>query len=683
MTTPRLKELIGEFSADVVYPKAQGYNIKVNDTWLRTVSSRDYPIQVGTRDSLAPRSDDAGSIYENVLDIGYAWARTDLSGGEGLDYEPRQLALERGQEALDKLRYWESCALDVSRPFRDEKYTLRLAKDIELWYNPSGTANYVTASENLLFANNGTNVEWFDTLDNTVEEGSASTTTTTEGLAASPDGTICSVGGGTVKAIRKTTGTPAFAIAYDNTGDSYDAVAIWYAGGRFIFSAHNSTTDHWKLNTLEHDGTSWTTTNLDTSEHQFMSVVDSGPAIVAACLDGTVRTYTPDTGTAGLPLKVRSKTSVPNGESPVSLGSVSGVLLIMTQAPDHTGTNDYIVRLYRSEVLDQRFDYVVGQLQLLREMETSGSIDEDNARMVASRDAMFIVGVRTRTALLPTIWRFDAITSGLSKLYEGTVASQFRSPVVYNQRLLFVDSASDSYMLIGDDYQSDGWMVFPNLTFGLNTDISWLNVAVEVENLAPSLGRLEIWQTTNPEAITDKDHADWSLVKKLSATTGDELTIQLKQVQSRSIALQIRMHTGISSLTPHMVRIGLRGIPSHRDIVMLVPVNVSDYVDVPGRRTMHLPHLGDALHATLLDMAGMAVDAIVLDPPVRLRGVVNNISEPITYQSDRGSVSRYCMLELRGEQILDTTTNQAIFDEDDGFGVGTFAVTTHGLDENT
>ena len=683
MTTPRLKELIDEFSANADYPKAQGYNLQVNNTWFRTVAVPGTGPTIGTRDSLAPRQDDAGSIYENVLDIGYAWARTDLSGGEGLDWEPRQLAIERGQEALDKLRYWESCGIDVSRPFRDEKYTIRLAPLPETWYNPTSSANHLAASADLLFANNGTDVEWFEDLANTTPEGSASTGNPTSGLAASPDGTICSVGGGPIKAIRKVAGTPTFSTAYDDTVDSYAANDIWYAGGRFLFSAYNAGVQRWALKSLEHDGTSWTNTTIDTSEDRFVSVVDSGPAIVAACLDGTVRTYTPDTGTAGLPLKQRGRTDMPNGAAPVSLGSVAGVLVIMTQARDNTSTNDYIVRLYQSEVLDQRFDYVVGQLQLLREMEASSGIDTQNARMVASRDALYIVGVRTRTTLYPTIWRFDAVTSGLSKLYEGTVASQFRSPVVFDQRLLFEDTASDTFMMLGDDYQDDGWMIFPNLTFGLNTDISWLNISVEAENLAASLGTLEIWITTNPEAITDKDHADWTQVKKLNATTGEELLIQLSEVQSRSLALQIRMYTGLSTATPRMSRIGLRGIPSHRDIVAIVPVNVSDYVDAPGRRPMHLPHLGDALHSTLLELAGSAVTVTLLDPPLRMRGVVNNISEPIAYQSHRGSVTRYCMVELRGEEIPQDDDSDAIFAEVDGFGIGTFGVVTHGLDEDT
>jgi hypothetical protein len=682
MTTPRLKELLGTFSADADYPKAQGYNLLINDQWFRTVAGTNSPIQIGTRDSLAERSDDKGSIYENVLDIGYAWARTDLSGGEGLDWEPRQLAIERGQEALDKLRYWESCGIDVSRPFRDEKYTIRLAPLPETWYDPTSSANHLASSGELLFANNGSDVEWFEDLANTTPEGSATTTSVTSGLAASPDGTICSVGGGPIKAIRKTAGTPSFTTAYDHTIDSYDAYTIWFAGGRFIFSSYNSGLQRWALKTLEHDGSAWTSSTIDTSEDEFVSVVDSGPAIVAACLDGTVRTYTPDTGTAGLPLKVRGRTDMPNGEAPVSLGSVAGVLVIMTQARDHTSTNDYIVRLYQSEVLDQRFDYVVGQLQLLREMEASGTINTQNARMVASRDALYIVGVRTRTTLYPTIWRFDAVTSGLSKLYEGTVASQFRSPVVFDQRLLFEDTTSDTFMMLGDDYQDDGWMIFPNLTFGLNTDISWLNISVEVENLAASLGTFEVWTTTNPEAITDKDHANWSLAKKLNATSREEVTFQLSQVRSRSLALQIRMYTGLPTTTPHMARIGLRGIPSHRDVVALVPVNVSDYVSAPNRRVMHLPHLGDALHSALLDLAGEAVDATILDPPVRMRGVVNNVSEPILHQSPRGSVTRYCMVELRGEQIPEDDDSDAIFTETDGFGIGTFGVVTHGLDQN-
>ena len=118
----------------VDHPKAQGYNLKVNNVWYRTIASPAVPLTIGTRDSLAERQDRAGSTYENVLDIGYAWSRTDLSGGEGLDWDPRELALFQDQATLDQLRYFESNNLYVGRPDTNgEQYRLRLSRAAIDW----------------------------------------------------------------------------------------------------------------------------------------------------------------------------------------------------------------------------------------------------------------------------------------------------------------------------------------------------------------------------------------------------------------------------------------------------------------------------------------------------------------------------------------------------------------------
>ena len=80
---------VGQITQSVQHPKAEGYNIRVGNKWYRMVANAAVPLTLGSRDSLAPRQDQSGNVYNNVLDIGYSWARTDMSGGEGLDWDPR------------------------------------------------------------------------------------------------------------------------------------------------------------------------------------------------------------------------------------------------------------------------------------------------------------------------------------------------------------------------------------------------------------------------------------------------------------------------------------------------------------------------------------------------------------------------------------------------------------------
>lgn len=686
-TTPRLKPQIPIYSAAVTHPKGQGFNIQVNDLWFRTVSSPEVPIQIGSRDSLAPRQDDTGSIYNNVLDIGYAWGRTDLSGGEGLDWDPRQLAIEQGQEALDQLRFWDSTHINVERPARGEKYALRLARTMESWGASFTSPADMATSEEYIFVADGDTVSWFTGWDVTVATASDTPVTSTDvvAIAASPDSTVMAVlADGDVWAMRNYPTQTTFSKVYDSTsGGNEDANGVWYVNGRFIISCSDGVSSH-QLRSLEWDGTDYDPpVDIDTAAGgEFVSVVESGPAIVTACTDGTVRTYTPDTGTAGLPMLPRSRTTMPKGEKPILLGANAGVLLILTTSDTET-TNRQRVRCYQAEVLDARFDYTVGQLQLKREWYAYTHTPASTRSMATTRDEIFwFVREDDDGTLREGLWRFDVVTSGLSRVL--AVANvDYQTPVVFDARVGAIDATNDEVDVQSDDtYESFGWMVFPNVTFGLNTNIAWLTVTTEVQNLVLSGGTVELWASQDPDAISDYEDDSWQLVQRLQALAGEENVTQLAGLNSRTLALQLRIYATVSTQTPTVSRIGLRGIPSQRDIVMLVPFNVSDYVSVPGRVPMRMPRLGDAIHSTLLDMVGDAVNVTMLDPPMDFRGVLNNVSEPVVYQPPRGSVMTYVLVEFRGEQVADESTG-TLTPTQDGFAIASAGTATVGVEQET
>ena len=127
-----------------------------------------------------------------------------------------------------------------------------------------------------------------------------------------------------------------------------------------------------------------------------------------------------------------------------------------------------------------------------------------------------------------------------------------------------------------------------------------------------------------------------------------------------------------------MTRIALRGIPAHRDLIMMVPFNVSDEVSAPGRRPTRIPGLGYSLHENVLNLVGSSVEAIVIDPPMGFRGVVNNVSEPIEYLSDRGSVTRYVMVEFRGQRLVQTVPPTG----DSGMGLGLMGIDIIGIGQS-
>jgi len=141
--------------------------------------------------------------------------------------------------------------------------------------------------------------------------------------------------------------------------------------------------------------------------------------------------------------------------------------------------------------------------------------------------------------------------------------------------------------------------------------------------------------------------------------------------------LRIKASTA-QAVSPKVTRIALRGIPAHRDLVMLVPFNVSDYVSVPGRKPIRVPGLGNSLHEQVLSLVGSSVEALVIDPPVGFRGVVNNVSEPVEFLSNRGSVTRYVIVEFRGQRLT-----QTVFPTGDaGMGLGWMGIAIIGIGQS-
>jgi len=199
---------------------------------------------------------------------------------------------------------------------------------------------------------------------------------------------------------------------------------------------------------------------------------------------------------------------------------------------------------------------------------------------------------------------------------------------------------------------------------------------MEVANLVTGGAQVELWRTTDPSAINDWQDSSWVVVQRFSSPGSSGTEVPLVNLESRTVALQIRMFSHTSGAdTPEVTRTAIRGIPTHRDTVMVVPFNISDHVSAPGRKPMRIPGLGDSLHQDVMSLVGSNVEVILLNPSMVFRGVVNNVSEPINYQPRRGSFSRYCLVEFRGQRVVSTAGATG----DSGIGLGLVGVSTVGI----
>ena len=664
-----MSEALITLAGDVpLYPKAQGYGALVDDQWVRLAPNAAQGVRYYTKDSLAERFDQRGSIFENVLDIGYAFARSDVSGGEGLDWDPRLTSSIEEAQAIDKLRFWDSTNIDVAKSAPGEPYTFSLSRDMAIWKTYADLVDVATSDLYIYVAHGNTVDRWLswdspgpDFTDNTLSDINM--------IAASPDGDVAAVLlDGTVEMF--TIPSDAFAPVVDPVkGPLINVIATWHVKGRFVALVDNLDGTH---SLLEYDNNS-IGEPFDTFRGTCYSLVSSGPAIVGAIEDGTLRSYVPEQANQNDPdsvnLVIRGRTEMPEGEIPYLLGSNAGVLLVLAQSNGAGDDND--ARLYQAEVLDARFDYTVGQLQLRREWVDSHETIDPKQNMATTRNEIWFTVQETATH--DSTWRFDLVTLGLSR-HRTMEFTGTHSIVIFND-----DGANifgTSIWKTEDNYIDQGWLISPNITFGLNTDIAWMETVTVVSNIVSGGKQVELWYSTNSAAITDPDHDSWAIASRISSPTQDEVTALLTKVKSKQLALMVRLYSSeATTKTPKVTRFAVRGIPVHRDWILELPVNVSDLISAPGRRPIVVHTFGDKIHEAMISKVGDNINIEVLDPPFKFRGIIDNIVEPTEYITDRGSVSVRLVLQCRGTRIVDGSTSIG----DAGLGIGLLGVTRLGV----
>jgi len=218
-----------------------------------------------------------------------------------------------------------------------------------------------------------------------------------------------------------------------------------------------------------------------------------------------------------------------------------------------------------------------------------------------------------------------------------------------------------------------GWLITPNITFGLNTTTNWIASVLEVAELDVAGNQVELWYSVDPAAIKDWQHPSWRLHQRATSPSQAGVESPWNGTSSRSVALQIRLIGDGTLDTPKVTRFAIRGFPKHRDRVIVLPIDVSDVVSVPGRARTHVPNYGYAIQDRLHKLLGANVEMEMLRFNDRYLGIIDRVSEPITVMSDRGSPTTVMLLEFRGQKaelVFVTGTG--------GVGIGTVGIAQTG-----
>lgn len=662
-------------------PKAQGFGAVVGDEHYRLAISPEMPLRVFTKDSLAPRTDDRDSD-ENVLAIGHSFSRSDLTGGEGLDVFPRVHTTER--QPRDNTRFWDSSNIVIERPDAGQPHVLRLARDTETFWTPGTAPTDMASGAGQMYVLVNDTVHRFADLTDTSADETDDINVTLIQIAADNAGAV---------AVLDTNGdiwykAPAVSTylkVYDSTthGPMFDAKAIWLVKGRIIAYCDDTATAGdgvmleigpvitGTVGTPTLGASTYTT--IDTFPSVMLDCVDAGHAIVASFTDGSIRSYVPQTDAAGTApeLTIRGRTPMPVGETPYRLAYNAGTLLVFTIDSDA----DHL-RLYAGTVLDDRFDFVVGQLQLMRTWLSSvETYPAYTANAVSTRDAIYFwIGESSANY---NLWKFDLVTQGLFRERGDTRVSRPLGTVIMEDRLTFV--VGSDVIRENDNYVDEGYLITPNINFGLNTTINWTAFVIEAINVEGG-AQVIYYRSTDEAAILDPNDSTWVEITTVNDSVQSGFEHNRINVQSNQLALKILLMNGSDGAdSPEVPRFALRAIPEHRDWVAEIPINVSDYIDAPGRMPLRVGGLGNETVARALSQQGLSTVLTLYDPAITLVGVVDNVGIPFTYRSDRGSQGRALQMIFLGSRLTEETQVAAI--GSDGLGIGTLGIATLGIGE--
>jgi len=489
--------------------KSQGYGARIGDLLVRLAANPEQPLRYYTKDSLAARLDQKGQTAANVLDIGYSWARTELDGGQGLDWDPRELPADAAAAANDVRRFWDSKNIDISAPPAGVPYAARLSNTFDTFDTGRLTnVGDIAASATHVFIASLNTVHWYNGWDVAAHVGETDLGVEVVMLAASQGDEAMAVTTDGALWYRTASGSAFAKIAIEHFE------AVWFVKGRFVAFRDVGTGTN-ELGEVLPDGTF---TVFDTTGiYDVTSVVSSGPSIVAAVADGTVRSYVPEQANQADPtsvnLVIRGRTDMPKGEVPVTLGASGSILTILTLAddPEEVGVT---ARFYSAEALSSQYDYTVGQLQLRREWFTTGEVIDVTSNMTPTRDAIFFAITEEDTHTY--VWRFDLVTFGLSRHAIALDSAIGYAVTMFDGKGAITNADDGLLYLAGDLFHLTGYLISPNLTFGLNTDIAWIASVLEATSIATPGASVELWRSTDPEAILDPDSPSWVRVSRLT-----------------------------------------------------------------------------------------------------------------------------------------------------------------------
>ena len=637
--------------SNTAQPQAQGFEANLDDLFLRFAVGPGRQMQINTAPLQAQAIQTSETPEDFQQEFGQIYSRTNFSGGEGLDKAHR-----REGTPNDFSRFWDSKGIDVFHAEQDNSYSVRLLKDVEQkTLTLSSENNYLAQTTNgYMYITDGTSIY------QSIDEGVTWTAMTSTQVSYDIHGIVAF--GNDLFIVTGDGNTNKQLISYDLstttfTDENLGAVftghftGIWFAKGALFLSGKSTTAEYlWQSSPFVHNfsGDFETADALVTTEptHQFTDVIDAGAVVLAGNTDSNIYSLKIDGGTWSL----KGQTQLAFEEIH-SLAATEGIVYIGTKGYQaNTG------RFYTAELTVADNLYVLANRQLIKEWDNG--VDQSPHSMFVTRDSVYMGIHESETET--NLWRYYLPTAGIARDLSVTHTSDTNAKVTgitqtgtTGGKFIMLISGVGVYKQT-DTFVSTGYIISALADFYTSENKQWVGAKLNTNGV--SSGTVALATTTIPADINSSVSPTWeNQITVASGSGGDEEVLEL--VQGRWMSVRLTITTSDTSQSPELLSFAVRGFQLVNDLVVDMPINISDQVERPFRKALRVNGQGELIYQALRNKEGQNVQLEIFRPDTLLRGIIENVSSPIEEISTRGSVTQYCLVRFRGSKVIATSSS--------------------------
>lgn len=636
-------------TSNVSNPLAFGYQAQISDgitdILLRLAVAPGRELTITTAPLSAQQVNTAQVPEEFRAEFGQSFARSDFSGGAGLDQ-----AHQRQQGTNDFRRFFDSKGIDVFKNADDsgKAYSIELLNETTAITSRASASAYqeIIAHEDVLYVGQGHNVYY--------SSDGGDTWTTSDPYAAGSSFNITGmVLEGHILYVALNDGTDSIVrkLDADNIGGGWSNYMNLHSSHLYtgLFNVKNyliATDSNGKLLELDGTGSPGTIKDLP-SGSLWTSVIDGGSVILAAADDGYIYAIKDDT-TSGLVLAGQTYIE---GEDIVDMTESNGIIFFSTSQTSAGGGK--IGRVYRATIATDGVLYTVDDRQLIKEFgDNDTTVDKSPTAFFNTRDQIYfgIVDSGTETDLysiyLPTLGYARNI------YYTGT-SGKVTGIAIANGKLFFI-VASIGLIKEAATLVDDGYLILPAADFYTSQAKQWIGGRIYTNDI-PAGSNVLAEFSTELDALENPNATSYSTLTKIETSESGNEVPMINVINRWLVAkLTISANSGRTA-SPEVYSYSYRAFPEPEDIIARIPINVSDRIERPGKRAKNIPGIGKKLFDAVKKLEGKSVTLTLFKPDEIVRGIVENVTLPVQEITKLGSTMVFCTIQVRGQRQASAT----------------------------